>query len=65
MISITSGPYDGRTPYDEEPDTIEEAEKFLRQHNEGTLSIADTKDIDWAATIIQYLLDTLEEEGIT
>ena len=52
------------TPFDDEPDTVEEAERFLKQHAEGTLSIANTRDLDWAATIIQYLLDTLDAEGV-
>ncbi len=53
------------TPFDDEPDVIEEAEKFLKQHGQDQLSIANTRDLDWAATIIQYLLDTMEEEGLT
>jgi hypothetical protein len=52
------------TPYDDEPDTIEEAEKFLKQHKEGRLSLSSMRDLDWAATIIQYLLDDMEAEGI-
>ena len=51
------------TPWDDEPDVVEEAEKFLKQHSEGHLSLMDTRDIDWAATIIEYLLDALEEDA--
>ena len=47
------------SPYDDDPDVIEEAEKFLKEH-EGNQDM----DIRWAMTIIQYLLDDLEEADL-
>lgn len=52
------------TPYDDDPDVVEEAEKFLKQHQEGQLSLIDKRDINWAAKIIEYLLDELDEAGL-
>ena len=49
------------SPYNDDTDVFVEAEKFLKEHEKSP----ESKDIQWAATIIRYLLDTLEEEGIT
>ena len=52
------------SPYDDEPDVIVEAEKFLKEFDQPIAEGTAHRDILWAHTIIQYLLDTLEEEGI-
>ena len=61
-MPFTSGPYDGRTPYDDEPDVIEVAGKFLEQHENTVNGPGFESD---AVFIIRGLLEILDQEGIT
>jgi len=42
------------TPFDDEPDAIEEAERFLKQYDDG-----DERNLQWAADIIAALLEEI------
>ena len=60
MVFITSGPYDGRTPYDNEPDWVAEAESWLRR-NDSPMNEEEAAPIE----IIKGLLQIIDDEGIT
>lgn len=59
MPNITSGPYDGKTPYDDEPDWIEEAEFWLKRNDSPT-----NEDQAAPVEIIKGLLQIMENEGV-
>jgi hypothetical protein len=47
------------TPYDNEPDPIEEAERWLKRHPEDAPS--HSCDVGWARAVIECLLEFVEE----
>lgn len=46
-------------PYDDEPDPIEEAERWLKRHPEDAPS--HSCDVGWARAVIECLLEFVEE----
>lgn len=47
-------------PYDDEPDPIEEAEKWLKQHDDE--QYAHDREQMWARAVIECLLAFIEDE---
>ena len=49
-------------PYDDEPDPIEEAESWLKQHPEDNTKSPDDSETEWARAVIECLLDYIADE---
>ena len=50
------------SPYDDEPDPIEEAERWLKQNSQERANADQEQDRLWAATVIEMLLKYIDEE---
>ena len=57
------------SPYDDEPDPIEEAQRFIKAHadwvgGDKEALQPDTRDVRWAFDIIEQLVEIIEDNGL-
>ena len=50
------------SPYDDEPDPIEEAESWLSQNDDDPTKSPEDCEIQWARTVIEMLLGYIKDE---